>query len=296
MKVAVTGAAGFIGGHLLERLRRDGHESRTLDLKPLGGDDHRGGDHRIGDIRDPGALATLIRPGVDVVVHLAALAGVRPSLARPGDYLSCNAEGTLRVLLAAAEAGVRRVVLASSSSVYGSRSAPAREDDPLAPLSPYAASKVAAEALAASWALRGVLEVAVVRPFTVYGPGQRRDMAISRFLSLAAAGEPIPMWDFVRDFTYVEDVVAGISSAMTVALPEPFRAYNLGSGRPVSARDLVTALELVTGKAIRVRRIEQGSGEPARTEADPGRAIGELGFRVTTAFVDGLRAQSLNHP
>jgi nucleoside-diphosphate-sugar epimerase len=289
MRIAVTGAAGFIGGKLVSRLLASGHRVDAIDLRTAAAPGCV-----VGDVREAGALSTVITPSTDAVVHLAAVAGVRPSLADPDRYFAHNVLGTLRVLQACERAGVPRVIVASSSSVYGDCPEPAREDRGPAPLSPYAASKLGAEALAESWARRGAVEAVVVRPFTVYGPGQRPDMAITRFLAALARGESLPMWPFVRDFTYVDDVVDGLVGALVVQLPaDGCRTYNLGSGRPVPATELVEALRDVTGHDVRVTPIAPGPGEATRTAADPSRAIAELpGFHPRTALRDGLYAQS----
>ena len=285
MRIVVTGAAGFLGTALTARLRTTGHGVRTIDLR-----DHPHG--RVGDIRRTSDLRKVVDAGTDVIVHLAAVAGVRPSLADPDHYLSHNVLGTSAVLQTAQEIGVPRVVLTSSSSVYGDVRAASREDDALVPLSPYAASKVAAEALARSYAERGVFEVAVVRPFTVYGPGQRPDMAITRFLGLIRDGGTARLWPWVRDFTYIEDLVDGLVRCLDGQLAAPFRAFNLGSGRPVAAHELHEALATVTGRTLDVTWGVGRSGEPAMTHADTERSHQELGFTASTSLLDGLAAQA----
>jgi len=287
MKVQVTGAAGFIGRALAERLVLGGHQVFGLDMRPSIDTD------LLVDIRDGAAMqAVMAATSPDVVVHLAALAGVRPSVARPIDYLETNVVGTGHVLEAAAQAGVRRVVLASSSSVYGHCPEPAHEDRTPRPLSPYAASKLAAEALAQTYAERGCLEVAVVRPFTVYGPGQRPDMFCSQVLRTLGVGAPLEVWPWQRDFTFIDDLVDGLVGASSRRLVEPFRIFNLGSGTPVSAADFLSTLEFVTGFRPEATWGRASSGEPARTHADPVRARLELGFTGATSFADGLRQQA----
>ena len=285
MHIVVTGAAGFLGTALTARLRAAGHAVRSIDLR-----EHPYGN--VGDVRRTTDLHRVVDAGTDVLVHLAAVAGVRPSLTDPDRYLSHNVLGTSAVLQTAQAAGVPRVVLASSSSVYGNVQAASQEDSPLIPLSPYAASKVSAEALARSYAERGVFEVAAVRPFTVYGPGQRDDMAITRFLGLIRDGGTARLWPWVRDFTYVEDLVDGLVRCLDARLVAPFRAFNLGSGRPVSAAELHQALADVTGCTLPVNWGLGRSGEPAMTHADTERARHELGFSAETSLRDGLAAQA----
>jgi nucleoside-diphosphate-sugar epimerase len=287
MRIVVTGACGFIGSHLSRALRMQGHEVITTDLY-----EDPGPNHVAADVRNAVDLDQVVQSGTDIVVHLAAVAGVAPSLADPARYMSHNVEGTLQVLLACERAGVSRLVLASSSSVYGNCDHPVRENHPLQPLSPYAASKVAAEALALSWARRDLLEVVVVRPFTVYGPGQRPDMAISSFLRLMQEGKEVTLWPFIRDFTYIEDVVTGILGAITVSLQMSQGVFNLGSGRPVTAVRLVEAIEEATEQPMRVRWAAGRDGEPMRTHADSQRAREQLGFEGGTSLVSGLRRQS----
>ncbi|HVM39224.1 MAG TPA: NAD-dependent epimerase/dehydratase family protein [Acidimicrobiia bacterium] len=268
MRVVVTGAAGFIGAHAADGLRAGGHSVVGLDLRTPG-EEH-------GDIRqplDPGRLA-----GADVVVHLAALAGVVPSFRRPAEYHDTNVVGTANVLGAAKAAGVPRVVMASSSSIYGECDGPASERRAPAPLSPYASTKVAAEALAASHASR-TMEVLVVRPFTVFGPGQRPDMLVARMLS----GERLTLWEFERDFTPVAAVARALVAGCTVDLPAPYTVVNLGAGRPVAAHDLLDAVADVTGHRPAVTWGAARSGEPVRTWADRRWAERLLGFEA-----DGL--------
>jgi nucleoside-diphosphate-sugar epimerase len=268
VQVAVTGAAGFLGRALLARWP----DAQATDLDSL-------------DVRrpiDPSAFA-----GCDVVVHLAALTGVAPSLARPEEYRRTNAGGTANVVAAARAAGVRRVVVTSSSSVYGECPAPAVEGvTPLRPLSPYGVSKVEAEAAVAAV---GGLERVVLRPFTVYGPGQRPDMLIARLL----AGEAgVRLFPFERDFTFVDEVVDGIVAATTVPVGDEVAVWNLGSGRPVGAGALLDALEEATGRRPAVTWIERRPGEPVRTCADPGRSRQALGLGAPLPLAEGLRRQA----
>jgi nucleoside-diphosphate-sugar epimerase len=280
MRVTITGADGFLGRALSARLP----DALGSDLDTL-------------DVRGPVDELAAAFAGCDVVVHLAALTGVAPSLARPDEYRDTNVGGTERVLAACLAAGVRRVVVTSSSSVYGECPSPAVEDvTPLRPRSPYGSSKVGAEAAVrravASSGGRG-LEAVIVRPFTVYGPGQRPDMLIARLL----AGEAgLRLFPFVRDLTYVDEVVDGLVAALhvTVGADGPL-VCNLGSGRPVSAAELLEALAEVTGRRPEVVWVEGRPGEPVRTEADPARARAQLGVPPPLPRVEGLRRQR-EHP
>lgn len=270
MDVAITGAAGFLGTALAARLPG----ARLTDVDTL-------------DVRDP--IPASAFAGCEAIVHLAALTGVAPSLSRAAEYRRTNADGTAAVVAAAVAAGVRRVVVTSSSSVYGECPGPAVEDGtPLRPLSPYGESKAAAEA-AVRAASGSSLARVVVRPFTVYGPGQRPDMLIARLL----AGEVgVRLFPFVRDLTYVDEVVDGLVAALSVPVAEGSVAvYNLGSGRPVAAGELLDSLAAVTGRRPEVGWVDRRPGEPVRTEADPSRARSELGLPPPLPLVDGLARQ-----
>ena len=278
MTILVTGSAGFLGRHVTSTLAAEGHRVTGLDLRAADPAER-------GDIRSP--LWSKRFSGVETVVHLAALGGVAPSLQRTAAYEITNVRGTGHVLEAASRAGVRRVVVASSSSIYGECPEPAAESRRPCPLSPYARTKVAAEACAASYAWRG-LEVVVLRPFTVYGPGQRDDMLVARMLR----GEAVTLWDFERDFTPVADVAAAIARAATVPMAGRYEVFNIGTGRPVTARALVDAVAEATGRRPEVSWGGRRPAEPVRTWADPSRARRVLGFEVTSSLAEGIAAQA----
>lgn len=276
MRILVTGSEGFIGRHVVAGLHGRGHEVASLDLvasDPL----------ERADVRD--ALPAAPFAGADVIVHLAGRAGVAPSLREPMEYVTSNTVGTANVLDAAARSGAGRVVLASSSSIYGECARPARETDPPRPLSPYASSKVGAEALGARASRQ--TEVVVVRPFTVFGPGQRPDMLVARLLD----GEALRLWSFRRDFTPVDAVADAIAESCSATLPTPFQVFNLGSSRPVGAAELLDAVADVTGTRPVVEWGAIRPGEPAVTWADPARARDRLGFDPTTDVRETLARQ-----
>jgi nucleoside-diphosphate-sugar epimerase len=279
--IAITGAAGFIGSRLSAALAAAGRPSIGFDL--VGGPSVR-----VLDIRRPIDAGELV--GVSVAVHLAAATGVRPSLVDPDHYHETNVVGTANFVLAAQRAGVRRLVLASSSSVYGECEEPAEESAALRPLSPYGASKAGAED--AAMAAASHLEIAVARPFTVYGPGQRSDMLLAKILR----GEPMVLWPFRRDFTYIDEVVAGLLALIDMPLTTSPFVVNLSSGRPQSADDVRTAVAELVGSRTSVR-IDRGlahPGEPMTTWGSPGRAQAILGLSSARSFQDGLRQQA-NH-
>jgi UDP-glucuronate 4-epimerase len=233
-----------------------------------------------------------IRPAA--VVHLAALAGVRPSIADPASYVSVNVDGTTAVLAAAVRHGVGRLVFASSSSVYGNNAkVPFHEDDPVdAPVSPYAATKRAGELLCHSfWHLHG-LPIACVRLFTVFGPRQRPDLAIQKFLERVAAGRGIEVFgdgSTQRDYTYVDDIVDGIVAALDRV--DRFRIWNLGGSHPRALSELVDVVGRVTGLPVNVLRLPDQPGDVERTFADVTRAAAELDFRARIGLEEGVARQ-----
>ncbi len=303
--VLVTGGAGFIGSHLVERLVGRGERVVLLDnFEPYYPEAVKRSniEHSLasglvtlvtGDVRDAGALRAVITDhGVRRVVHLAARPGVRLSLEEPEPYLDINVGGTLDLLTACRDHGVRKVVFASSSSVYGGTSRPADEETtPCRPLSPYGASKVAGEALCSSFAASDGLDIVALRFFTVYGPRQRPDMAISRFTRMIDDGEEVPVYGdgtSQRDYTYVSDVIDGVVAAIDRPL-SGYRVLNLGRGEPVVLRDLLHNLETEIGREARLRHLPEQPGDPRSTCADISRARAMLGYAPSVAAADGVR-------
>jgi nucleoside-diphosphate-sugar epimerase len=298
----VTGAAGFIGSHLCEALLARGDRivgidsfeptypraHKQLNLSAPAG--HEAFAFHEGDVVDA-PLAELLE-GVDCVFHIAAKPGVRDSWSGFDDYLRSNLAAT-KALLDACVGRAIRVVYASSSSVYGNpESFPVTEDAPLHPLSPYGATKVATEALAnAYWSSQGV-DVVGLRYFTAYGPRQRPDMALARFIDAAERGEELPVFGDgrqMRDFTYVADIVAG-----TIAAAERGRAgaaYNIASGNPVPLLDVLDALGAALDRPLALRFDPAPPGESRDTWGDTSRARDELGYAPTVGLVEGLSAQ-----
>jgi len=304
-RVLITGCAGFIGSHLAQALLRRGDEVVGLDNfdpyypRP---DKERNlalvrevGDLAFaeGDIRDADLLVRVMaehRP--TAVAHIAALAGVRPSVQTPDRYMDVNVTGTARVLEAARQAGVGRVVFASSSSVYGGdNEVPFSEDQPTAsPLSPYAASKIAAEALGHAFHHLYDLPCVCLRFFTVYGPRQRPDLAIHKFTPLILAGQPIPVFGdgtTSRDYTFVEDIVRGIIAALDSDVD--WSVVNLGGHQPVTLNELVAALERALGKEAIIERLPMQPGDMLRTCADVRKAKAVLGWEAQVSLDEGLR-------
>jgi UDP-glucuronate 4-epimerase len=306
-RIVVTGGVGFIGYHVSRALlaRGDGVAIAddfsdapypTADKRRNARDLAAEFPHvevHVACVTDRAAMRPLV-DGADAVVHLAGLAGVRPSFADPARYARVNVEGTAVVQDIAIELGIERLVFASSSSVYGNATPlPAREDAPaIEPESPYAASKRAAELIAGAACHKApAMRCAALRFFTVYGPRQRPEMAITRFARAILAGEPITVFgdgSMRRDFTHVDDIVRGVVAALERA-PSGFRAYNVGSGAPVDLRVLVGLLGDIAGAEPRVERSPVPLGDVEATFADVTRARVELGWEPRIALRDGLK-------
>jgi UDP-glucuronate 4-epimerase len=301
----VTGGAGFIGSHLVDRLLAEGWQVTVVDnfdpfydpaVKRRNIEEHnsKGGFRLVdADIRQLTVLRERLLGDYDVIVHLAAKAGVRPSIQDPVAYQQVNVAGTQNALELARECGVRQFVFASSSSVYGvNPNVPWREDDHvLLPISPYASTKVSGELIGHVYShLYGIRFVAL-RFFTVYGPRQRPDLAIHMFTRRMLEGKPVPFFGdgtTRRDYTFVEDIVTGVRSAMDFD-GSKYEVINLGNNRTVSLAEMVSGLEKVLGvQAILDRQPEQ-SGDVPQTWADVSKAKLLLGYEPRTEFRDGLR-------
>jgi len=304
--VIVTGAAGFIGSHTCERLVAAGHRVTGIDAFDgylYSADVKRRNAAELArlpadrfqlitaDICDREAMARAIGADVDVVCHLAALAGVRPSLAEPLRYLRTNIEGTGVVIERMRELGLRRLVFASSSSVYGIRSEAQivafREDDPcLAPASPYAATKRMNELQLSTYRDLFGIGVFALRFFTVYGPRQRPDMAIAKFVDAVARGQAITVFGdgtSRRDYTFIDDIVSGVVAAIEHITPGRYEIYNLGGTQTVALGELVQIIERVVGKPAIIERRPLQPGDVPVTYANVDRAREAFGYTPTTA-------------
>ena len=306
-RVLVTGAAGFLGSHVCEALVARGETVTGLDNfdgfypRPVKEANVAGlaASARFtlveGDIRDAGLVRGLLAPG-DVVMHLAARAGVRPSLEDPALYASVNVTGTATLLEAARVAGVAAFVFAGSSSVYGDTApVPFREDvAALDPISPYAATKRAGELLCSTFVHLYGMRIMSLRFFTAYGPRQRPDLAIHRFTSLIAAGRPVLQFgdgSSERDYTWVDDIVQGVVAARDwAARPEgaAFEIVNLGESRTVRLDRLIALIGAALGVAPVIERRPMQPGDVRRTCADITRARKLLGYHPATAIEDGI--------
>lgn len=303
-RVVVTGAAGFIGSSLVDSLLARGYDVVAVDRR--GSDDpvaaanlahaaQRGGLHFYsGDIADMDLVPLLI--GADVVFHLAAVPGVRDSWGlRFDDYVHTNIQGTHRVVNACEEAGVRRLVLASSSSVYGETHGPSAETDAVAPRSPYGVSKLAGEQLALAHARRTDTELTVValRYFTVFGPRQRAGMVINQALASALFDVAVPLYgdgSQRREFTYIDDAVAATISAASVDAHA--EVINIGGGATASMREVLAEAEAITDHPVTTIPMPEQAGDVSVTCADLQRARELLGYQPSVGLAEGMRLQA----
>lgn len=308
MSVLITGAAGFIGSHLADRLLSCGEEVVGLDnfddfyqrdIKEqnlAAARDHEAFLLVEGDIRTRSDLDRL-PDNIDTIVHLAARAGVRPSIENPVLYTDVNLLGTSQVLKFAAQRGIKTFVFASSSSVYGNnKKVPFSENDPVDhPISPYAATKKAGELLChASSHLDGIAMICL-RFFTVYGPRQRPDLAIHKFARLMMGQKEIPMFgdgSTSRDYTYVADIIDGVTKACDWVRGRDgsFEVVNLGGSRTITLAEMVRTIAEELGVHPNLRRLPMQPGDVDRTYADVEKARALLGYEPSTTFRSGVRA------
>jgi len=303
--ILITGGAGFIGSHTARRLLARGERITVLDdfndfydpavkranVAPLlGRDDY----HLVeGDIRNAALADELFARGhFDAVIHLAARAGVRPSLAQPILYEEVNCIGTLHLLEAARRHGPDRFVFASSSSVYGiNEKVPFAETDPVdQPISPYATTKRSGELLCFNYHHLHRLRVSCLRFFTVYGPAQRPEMAIAKFTRLLAAGQPVPLFgdgSSRRDYTFIDDIVDGVVASLDLA--PGFEIFNLGGSQTTRLSELVHWLAEELGVAPRLAWQPEQPGDVPITFADVAKAERLLGYSPKVPIREGLR-------
>jgi len=301
----VTGGAGFIGSHVVDLLLAEGWRvtvvdnfdpfyARRLKLENVAPHREHAG-YRLAeiDIRDADALDAGLRDDYDVIVHLAAKAGVRPSIEDPLAYQAVNVLGTQHLLEFARRRGVGQFVFASSSSVYGvNPRVPWTETEPLLPISPYASTKLSGEMLGHVYAHLYGMRFVALRLFTVYGPRQRPDLAIRKFATRMLRGEPVQLYgtgETRRDYTYVADTVRGIVAAVDYDASD-YELINLGNNHAVSLVELVRALERVLGTTARIEWLPDQPGDVPQTWADVSKAERLLGYAPATPLDDGLRA------
>ena len=305
MNFLVTGGAGFIGSHVCERLLQMGHAVWAFDdLNPFYSPAIKQQNVRVlqamakpftfvqGDITGRRALDEVFAEAhFDQVIHLAARAGVRPSLAEPALYQRVNVEGTVNLLEAARARQMKKVIIASSSSVYGINSKlPFSEEDPIfSAISPYAASKLACEALGHVYHHVYGMDIVMLRFFTVYGPRQRPDLAIHKFAQLITAGKPIPVFgdgSSARDYTYVTDTVDGIIAATQKEFG--YEIFNLGESQTVKLSYLIELLEKALGKKAIIDRQPLQAGDVPITFANIDKARRKLGYNPRVSIEEGI--------
>ena len=303
MRILVTGGAGFIGSHLVEKLLAAEHEVSILDdfndfydpqikranVAAVSGDVAI---HRV-DLRDRGAVNLLFhREKFDAIAHFAARAGVRPSIHQPQLYYDTNVCGTLHLLEAARRTGIDQMIFASSSSVYGiSKTVPFSEDFHLTQtISPYAATKIAGEFLCSTYSHLHRMRIVALRFFTVYGARQRPDLAIHQFTKKILAGEPIDRFGdgtTRRDYTYIDDIIQGVMAALDYKGPM-FDIFNLGESETIQLKDLISAIEDALGRKAKINRLPEQPGDMPVTCADISKARKLLGYNPTTPLSVGL--------
>ena len=305
--ILITGGAGFIGSHLVDRLLSEGGwQVSVVDdfndfydpaIKRANVKRHeKNANYRLfeADIRDQPALQRVFAEDrFSCIVHLAARAGVRPSLAQPLLYAETNINGTLNLLELAREHGIRQFVFGSSSSVYGiNAKVPFCEDDPIRqPISPYAATKAAGELICHTYAHLYGIRCVCLRFFTVYGPRQRPDLAIHKFARLITAGKPIPVFGdgtTRRDYTFADDIIAGVRAAIDYR-DSNYEVINLGESRTVELRELISFLEQELGAKAQIDRQPLQPGDVPQTFADVTKARRLLGYDPQTQIEAGIR-------
>ncbi len=302
MKALVTGAAGFIGSHLCERLLADGWaivgvdsfddfydpEMKRRNIESCVKD---AGFRLVeADIRNADAMVAAA-DDVDIIVHLAARAGVRPSIEQPLLYADVNINGTMVLLETARGCGIKKFIFASSSSVYGNnKKVPFSEEDNVDfPISPYAAMKKAGELICHTYCRLYGISIMCLRYFTVYGPRQRPDLAIHKFARLIEQTKPIPVYGdgtAMRDFTYIDDIINGTVAAIEKC--DGYHIYNLGESEPITVSELIVQIEKALGKKAVKEYLPKQPGDVERTFADVTRAGRELGYRPATGIEQGL--------
>lgn len=304
----ITGGAGFIGSSLIDKLLQYNPDAHIINIdnfdpfydraikesniaQHLSAPNYRFFELDINDAQS--LQKALAHTSIDCIVHLAAKAGVRPSIQNPEAYFQTNVMGTLNLLELAKEKGVKKFVFASSSSVYGKNpNVPWREDDlNLEPISPYAASKIAAEKVCQTYSHLYNMDITALRFFTVYGPKQRPDLAIHKFFKLAMDNKPVPFFgdgSTRRDYTYIDDIVQGIQGAMHYQ-GKGFEVFNLGNHQTVSLKELVDAIGKVLGKELILDQQPKQAGDVDQTYASVEKAKKYLSYMPKTKLENGLQ-------
>ena len=306
MHYLITGGAGFIGSSLADKLLREGHEISIIDnfndyYSPSIKETNI--QHNLtnplyhlfrNDIEDISALEHIFASSpIDVVIHLAGRAGVRPSLEQPVEYVKSNILGTVNLLEMMKKYHVNKMVFASSSSVYGNCSEAIFSEDlkVTEPISPYAATKSACEQLCYTWHHLYNLNIICLRFFTVYGPRQRPDLAINKFTRLIEAGQPIPMYgdgSTKRDYTFIDDILQGICAAINYNQTS-YEIINLGGGEPITLKRMIETIEQTLGQKAIIQQLPMQPGDVNKTVCDWSKAHNLLHYTPRTSFSEGIK-------
>lgn len=306
MHYLITGGAGFIGSSLADKLLREGHEISIIDnfndyYSPSIKETNI--QHNLtnplyhlfrNDIEDISALEHIFASSpIDVVIHLAGRAGVRPSLEQPVEYVKSNILGTVNLLEMMKKYHVNKMVFASSSSVYGNCSEAIFSEDlkVTEPISPYAATKSACEQLCYTWHHLYNLNIICLRFFTVYGPRQRPDLAINKFARLIEAGQPIPMYgdgSTKRDYTFIDDILQGICAAINYNQTS-YEIINLGGGEPITLKRMIETIEQTLGQKAIIQQLPMQPGDVNKTVCDWSKAHNLLHYTPRTSFSEGIK-------
>lgn len=306
MNILITGGAGFIGSTLADKLLKiesnnvividnfNDYYSPKLKEKNIKHNlDNKNYKLYRGDICDKNLLSKIFEENqIDVVVHIAASAGVRPSIENPLSYVKNNIEGTVNIVEVMKRKNVQRIVFASSSSIYGNCKEEIFSEDLKVsePISPYAASKSACEQFLYTYSKLFDIQVVALRFFTVFGPRQRPDLAIRKFIDLIKENKPIPVYGdgtTIRDYTYVDDIVDGIISAINYN-DTPYEIINLGGGAPVSLNQMIETIEKVLNKKATIEHLPMQPGDVSKTAADITKAKKLLNYNPKTSFKEGI--------
>ncbi len=305
MQILITGGAGFIGSTLADKLLSEGYRILVIDnfndyydvrLKEANvAPNLNNKNYKLyrGDICDRELVEKIFKENnIEKVVHIAARAGVRPSLENPPEYIRSNIDGTINILENMKKYNVKKMVFASSSSVYGNCSAEKFSEDlkVTEPISPYAATKSACEQFLYTYSKLYDIKTVCLRFFTVYGPKQRPDLAIRKFIELIEKDEPIPVYGdgtTMRDYTFIDDIISGICAAIDYD-KTPYEIINLGGGSPVTLNKMIETIEEVLGKKAQINRLPMQPGDVNKTVSDITKAQKLLGYNPKTSFKDGI--------
>ena len=306
MQILITGGAGFIGSTLADKLLSEGKKIIVIDnfndyyspaLKEANVKvNENNPNYKLyrGDICDRKLVAEIFSKNqIDCVVHIAARAGVRPSLEDPLEYIRSNIDGTINILENMKKYEIKKMVFASSSSVYGNCKAEKFSEDlkVTEPISPYAATKSACEQFLYTYSKLYGINSVCLRFFTVYGPKQRPDLAIRKFIELIEQDKPIPVYGdgtTMRDYTYIEDIISGICSAIEYN-KTPYEIINLGGGSPVTLNEMISTIEEILGKKAEINRLPMQPGDVNKTVSDITKARKLLNYNPQTSFKEGIR-------